>query len=70
MSIGGLTLMVQGTTSDAGKTTVVAGLCRVFALDRLADFIQEYMDRRKFDAATGLDVELALNTPKSREAPA
>ena len=57
----GKSIMVQGTTSNAGKTFVVAGLCRVFAQDgyKTAPFKAQNMSNYGFFTESGKEMSRA-----------
>ena len=43
-------IMIQGTTSNAGKSLITAGLCRIFSQDgnRVASFKSQNMSRNSY----------------------
>ena len=57
----GKSIMIQGTTSNAGKTFVTAGLCRVFAQDgyKTAPFKSQNMSTYGFLTAEGKEMSRA-----------
>lgn len=69
------TIMVQGTSSSAGKTTLVAGLCRILAQEgkRVCPFksqnmaLNSYVDEegRELSRATAMQAEAAKTKPSA-----
>ena len=57
----GKSIMIQGTTSNAGKTFVTAGLCRVFAQDgyKTAPFKSQNMSNYGFITKGGKEISRA-----------
>lgn len=57
-------IMIQGTTSNAGKSLLAAGLCRIFARDglRVAPFKSQNMALNSFVTADGLEMGRAQVT--------
>ena len=51
-------IMIQGTTSNAGKSLTAAGLCRIFKQDgyRVAPFKSQNMALNSFITADGLEM--------------
>ena len=70
-------IMIQGTMSNAGKSVLAGGLCRVFHQDgyQVAPFKSQNMALNSFITREGLEMGRAqvmiasVNAPASRENP-
>ena len=68
-----MNIMVQGTTSSAGKSLMVTGLCRIFTQDgyNVSPFKSQNMSSKCFETTDGKKMSLAqaLQAKAARKAP-